>query len=407
MGKKFNKTIVTEGLYVTGDGNGGRKVEFISKDRLNHWAEQHQRMVEQGFYVPAPSFHDSSLKPTSMTNVGSKSNIGFWEKLSVGEVEKDGEKVIGLIGTLDVPLEEDAEKIGNNIRQTSIFAEKKFIDGEGNEWDDVLTHIACVNNGIEHNQANFEEERGLSLSMSQRLPVAMSYVEMLEPSNDNSISDGDLFALLEKVAKIFIPRGTPTEEIPKALISALNQKRLSEESSREGGTTSKPPKDSYKHEVPVVMSQNQTGNGTDNKATVPTDTAMSQEFNKLKETNTGILNALASERRSNLSARLEGLHKRGIVGDDQFKVLSEQIAGLDSTAMSFDSSNNLIKSEAEVAINALEQVQIKMPTPGTVEMATEQDGRYVIQQNPTPSGDGSLTPEKRDAVLNSLFNTTG
>jgi len=122
-GKKFKKEILTEGLYVTGDGNGGRQVSFVPKKRIKHWADQHAEMVKAGIRVPAPELHAEDEDPNKyITEAGSKSNYGFWEQLSLGEkVDEDGTVLATLEGVLDVPLESDAERIGNTVRETSIY----------------------------------------------------------------------------------------------------------------------------------------------------------------------------------------------------------------------------------------------------------------------------------------------
>ena len=91
--------------------------------------------------------------------------------------------------------------------------------------------------------------------MSHRSPISMADLGMEMIDSDQI--DSDFYDMLKSVAGISIPEGTPDEYLKSALMAALKQKQLSE-SDRDGGTVTNPPKNSQKHEVPVVMSVNQT-----------------------------------------------------------------------------------------------------------------------------------------------------
>ena len=259
---KFTKEVLTEGVYLTGDGKGGRKLEFIPKKRIDHWAKQHKLMVEAGLKIPAPDLHADDEDPNKYINSeGSKSNYGFWEHLSLGEkIDPDtGDTLATLNGIIDVPVQADADRIGTSVKETSIYAKAKFVDGTGRVWEDVLTHISPCTKPIEPGQKNFspieEHDLSIAMSMSHRISMDMNLGNVSEMIGSDSMPSSDLYTMLKTVAGLSIPEGTTMDRLEQALLAALKQKQLSEQNG-EGGSVTKPPKDSIVSQVPIVMSSN-------------------------------------------------------------------------------------------------------------------------------------------------------
>lgn len=431
---KFEKEILTEGLYVTGDGKGGRQVSYVPKKRIQHWASQHKKMVEAGLKIPAPEMHADDENPNKYAvAIGSKSNFGFWDQLSLGEVEKDGELLTTLNGVLDVPVDEDADRIGTSVQETSVYVKDKFVDGTGKVWEDVLVHIAPCTKPIEPGQKNFSRiEQGdlsIAMSMSHRLPISMAEMGSVNDMLESDIApSNDLKEMLMTVVGIAIPDNCSMDQLESVLLAALRQKQLSEQSG-EGGSVTKPPKDSVISQVPIVMSSNtnqgasqaapqvktksqqSSGSGVGGGSSVeviPPDTkttAMSQ----LETQNAGLINVVTDQSKKSLMNRLHTLRQRGIVStDEQFKQLESEITGI--TSMSFNSETNKPNKEVvEIKIEALESVSIPMPANSpTIAMASADDnGNYVIHNNPLPKGSNQqMTAERSQSIVDGLFGST-
>lgn len=463
---KFKKQILRPGVYFVNDGNNGRRLEYITAERLEHWASQHKKMVEAGLHVPAPAIHKKEAEPTNSLKT-SKDNFGWWE-----QIEFTGD---ALEGVVDIPVKSDQERIGKTVKEVSIYAKPKFIDGLGNEWKDVLTHIAIVTNPIEPNQKNFEkvEDGSLSVAMSDFVQMSNTQLQQLDskmkakkkkPNNgkpskypqeeQDSSGSGDenmesmdeeasmteeqdegeqedvegmtgqedmqplldqtedVTLLLQEIAGIAIPKNTPDAGLKEAIINALLQKQLSERKNRSGGTIKTPPANSNVNEVPVVMSNNNNGTAGGNQATstqtetVSIETVMSHpSFKAMESQNKGILGVLTNSKKQELRSRLNNLRQRNIVStEEDLKNYSQQI---DSIAMSFGLDGNPLVTSIETAITALESVKIPMPLNQPIVAMAQSDasGNFVIQPQQVPSG-GPITDARAEEVVKNLFGST-
>lgn len=425
---KFDKEILRAGLHVTGDGKGGRRVELITPSRIKHWVDQRQRMTEAGIdLLPAPAVHDPKAVPESskdqedkrwsQTETGKQKNYGFWENLSlVDTVDDQGLPTKGLAGTIDVPLQKDAEEVGKTVKSTSIYA-KDFLDGKGNIWKDVLTHIYVGNNTIENGQKNFkpipvEEEGHLATSMAHQVTEMSEVNNILDEPQANP---DDLYDMLEKVAGIAIPEGTSPKDLSRALLAALRQKQLDDQ-GRDGGTVNKPPSNSLVNQVPVVMSQQQQNgsaqNADPNKTPEPkpaeTKTVAMADFQQLQDTNSGLVEVALGAKRGDLLKRLGNLRRLGVIGsDEELKSYADKVGEI--TSMSFDDEKQLVPTAVEHQITALEGVKIPMPdSKPIVAMATQNEqGDFVIQPGVLPQGGPEgfeeVTEERADEIVNNIL----
>lgn len=410
MAKKFRKEILREDKYVTGDGAGGRQVTDVTSDRIEHWAKTLNAMNKAGLLIPAPELHDAEESPSKyegekVAAEGSKSNYGFWSDFTVIDVvNEDGETIKALEGVLDVPLEADAELIGNTVKETSIYSMNKFVDGKGNVWDDAIIHIAPVIKAIEPGQKNFQPVEGdMSIAMSHSHRLSNVVMRSMG-SNTKSVNTEDLTAMLEEVAGISLPENTPDEKLRECLLLLLKQKHLSEKNNRNGGSVSSPPDDSFVNEVPVVMSTNQTQK-TPTVDVTPEPTVETPAVDPVvMSQHQGMLSYVTEQTKGTLSRRLKALHQRNTIGDDQLKELSDEVS---SVVMSFEDGQPQ-KPAVEKVIEHLEKIKVPMPAnkPVIAMSHTDDDGNYVIQQNNVPEGDGSMTPARVNSVLDNLFGQT-
>lgn len=63
---KFKKPIVSAGVFLVGNDQGGRHTEVLTKDRLHHWAKTFGVMKKNGVRIPAPWAHSKDALPVVM-----------------------------------------------------------------------------------------------------------------------------------------------------------------------------------------------------------------------------------------------------------------------------------------------------------------------------------------------------
>jgi hypothetical protein len=404
---KFEKQILTPGMYVVSDSKGQRHAKVITKERINHWVQQHNEMKKAGLNVPAPAFHDQKAVPGSSHS--SKDNFGFWETLKQDDSGR-------LVGVIDVPVEADADKIGKTVKETSIFAVPKFVDGLGREWNDVITHIACCTTPIEPGQENFKPAPdGMTVAMSHRI-ISMGVDDFASTltGNVNDLEDDpgqsatpmlnttDVFVLLEKVAKIKLPPNTPNEEFQEALVAALLQKQLSEGNNSNGGTVLKPPPKSEISEVPVVMSVNQQNGGAQvQQNLVDVETVMSHPaFKSIQSQNQGMLSLFTNSLKSDLKGRISKLRQRNIINDAAKAGYEQEV---DSIQMAFNADGSPVSPLVQSKIEALESVVVaNNVTNPVIAMASDVNGQLQIEANKTLNS-GSVDENRADEIVNGLL----
>lgn len=407
MPSKFTKTILTPGRYLVNDGKGGRAWTMITEDRLKHWASQHAAMIEAGLHVPAPLVHKKDAQPVlnrGEIDPNARNNIGFWEKLVVTPKGR-------LKGLIDVPVESDQQDvIGKKVKSTSIWAEPEYVDGKGRVWKDVLTHIAVTNHPIEPGQENFQPGViGMAQMLKEDGQVGDNELddEFGDPDDLTIDADKDVFNLLSSVAGVWVDPTTPAEQLPVALKNALLQKQLDSNQSGGMGTLSQPPKGAtVKKEVPITMSQQQqqTPPGSATTTTVAPAPTVDPQLQIVMAQNQQIMTVFTNQTRASLASRLGQLKQRGIISEQTFTNYSSQVS---SVTPKFGADGQPLPSEVEIAIKALESVTIPVTNQPVVAMGQQlADGTFVVQpQVLQANGDGSVTPERAQDIVNTLFGT--
>lgn len=172
---KFTKKILPPGKYTVSRLDGTRGEEHIPLERLHKWAKSADKMLAAGVRIPAPWGHKTEVGGvTDPSKLNPKENAGWWEKLWVGN---DG----ALYGTLDVPLDDDAKRVGTVVTEVSPLV-RDFKDGLGRDWKDAPFHIALVTHPIAPDQENFvpTEQPTLALAMSQLLVADRPTVDQVK-----------------------------------------------------------------------------------------------------------------------------------------------------------------------------------------------------------------------------------
>ena len=323
---RFKKPIVTTGVYSI-PGDIPRKVE-VTSNRLTHWASQFEKMKTAGISVPAPWNHSKEAFPMSTGNDGtlprSDLNAGWWDKVWVEDNT--------LWGEVDVPSNEDAVKIGTNVKESSIYVRPSFTDGSGTEWKDSLMHIALVTHPIENGQGNFEPvEQGLALAMSQLTePLSMASPEKAEEQfhASNNVGPGEskdsqqqgvqgMLELLRSV-QIDLPEDTNEVNFMERLMVALRQKKTSEQPEDQSITT--PPEGAKEQPAPVAMSQETKSKIQEEEVTLSHEETVEEEvvmshpkFKAASQTISFLLGHIGQQEKNALSARRNDLVATGKV----------------------------------------------------------------------------------------------
>lgn len=131
--RRFKKDILHTGLFVLEDG----RVIEATRQRMDHWCEQFRQMRAAGIQIPFPLDHSDA----------SKDNTGFVEA-----IYRNGEE---LICEVDVPLAEDAKRMGTTIREVSVSVKPEYQGGTGRVWRDVIRHVAPCTTPVVPGQNNF------------------------------------------------------------------------------------------------------------------------------------------------------------------------------------------------------------------------------------------------------------
>lgn len=179
---RFQKVVVRAGTHVVSDEEGNRHEQTLTKERLEKWAKTYSKLKKKGYNIPAPVDHDTkkgvpTLKIGNRGTPSANDNGGFVESLIVGtDTDEHGNLVPALIAELDIPGDPKNEqslafKVGNTIKDTSIYVRPNFLDGTGEVHEEAPMHVGLVVHPIEPGQKNFVplQKGDLAIAMSQRV----------------------------------------------------------------------------------------------------------------------------------------------------------------------------------------------------------------------------------------------
>ncbi len=402
---RLRKKIVSPGVYHIPDPATGRmQQELVTPDRIQHWANEGNRYLQNGNQLPAPWSHidPATGRPVVVSANGmlprSDINGGFWDRLTT---EFDPEMGLTLVGEIDVDGDENdpntpAGKIGKTVRETSIFT-SNWQDGKGNSYRDCPLHIAMITHPIQPGQPNFEKvpTGTLALAMSNLAhplkPIQMagnppsSSQRSTDPNGGRSAQGGNggqdpnkpggmsgqmggngsptssaagadinqVIAALRQCG-IDLPDDTNPENFFERLLVATRQKAVSEGSAG-GDLYNQPGGAETKQPAPVAMSATATLT-SEQFAALPKETLMSHPLVKqLVDANNALLELTTQQARNTLGLRVKKLIDEGRVTQ---KYADEQLAPLiTGFAMSFGA--NAGKSPIEMTLAAIEA----MPAP--------------------------------------------
>lgn len=173
----------------------------VTPERLRHWSEQHRRMTAAGLKVPVCWGHQSRAVPLDPNDpsdaqyLSSRYNAGYAESL----IPTPDGRLVASANTPGMEADEsgnlvawtrlaDGREVKAAVSEVSIGIAKKFKDGAGRVWDDVITHIAVTPHPVWSGQDGFTKLGGLE-SRVEGLVVLGSADMADETMTDDSMLD--------------------------------------------------------------------------------------------------------------------------------------------------------------------------------------------------------------------------
>lgn len=129
------KEVIRPGTFWYRDeATGAPRKLVVTPELTKHWHDQGNAMLSAGLTVPVPFEHDFQAHP--MTPAEKLQNNAGWVK----NYEMRGDRLFGMVDILDPKV---ADKLPGTIRWTSPWI-NSFTDGNGKEWNNVISHLALT-----------------------------------------------------------------------------------------------------------------------------------------------------------------------------------------------------------------------------------------------------------------------
>lgn len=127
----------------------------VTPELTKYWHDKGNEMLSLGLTVPVPCEHDFDAHPMTPAEK-LKNNAGWVKEYRLGTPQKDGTRANDnkLFGIVDVQDEEIAKKLPKTIRWTSPWI-TSFTDGQGRNWNNVISHLALTTRPRVVDQAPF------------------------------------------------------------------------------------------------------------------------------------------------------------------------------------------------------------------------------------------------------------
>jgi len=403
---KFRKKIVTPQTHTVGRLDGKQEKEPITKERIQTWIQNTKKLKDFGVLIPAPLAHqdkdhklalpvvlgkDGQTLADAYTGEGNipawdlaNLNAGYWEDF---DQDADG----ALVGEVDVPNAEKAEKIGKEIKQTSVLvmpARKIVKDGKEIEVGEHLAHVAMCLHAQEPGQANFEPLDPVPSGLAMSFILAMDDVTGLpDPTKPKDEKLYKVITLLRSALNVAIPEDTTRENFLDSLVLVLTQKLADkQEEQTESGITERP-QDAATKSPSIAMSETITPNKSE----------------------AILMSILVKDRKKVIKDRINALLSSGRISKDYAdKTLFPKLEAFKMSAADIDDSGNFNKSPLEDLIEGLEQAQplvgpslLEDAQPGLNDVPLGAEVQSVPVDVITGTGDmNSLSSDQMDDILN-------
>jgi len=151
MAAKFQTTMLRAGhTYHSGD----RQVP-VSKERLQHWQAEHNRLKSAGYTPPMHYDHsDEFQSPITMDSIAKKkgrsaaNSIGYLDDFKLNEAGDAAELTYKIID------DKVAKQLDEGVVHLSPIILSKFQDGAKNQYKDVIGHLDVVNYPVDYSQSS-------------------------------------------------------------------------------------------------------------------------------------------------------------------------------------------------------------------------------------------------------------
>lgn len=139
------KEVIRPGTYWYEDLETGEPRKFtVTPEHCRYWNEQGNAMLSAGLTVPVPVEHDFSAHPMTPAEK-LLNNSGWVDDYYLKTIkDKDGKEIKDvLFSKLKIEDPKIAEKLPTTIKWTSPWI-NSFMDGNGREWKNVISHLALT-----------------------------------------------------------------------------------------------------------------------------------------------------------------------------------------------------------------------------------------------------------------------
>jgi hypothetical protein len=178
------KEVIRPGVYTYLDEETGLPAKFeATPQRIQHFHDTGKRMLAKGLSIPVPLEHQQAAKPLNAAEKAAnllKDNAGWVQSYSL----KDGT----LFAQLDIPDPKIAEKLPTTIKWTSPWI-NSFVDGDGEKWDGVISHLALTTRPRIAQQQPFPSIAA-ALAIVNAMPVKKVFPKGLALSRAGFLKDG-------------------------------------------------------------------------------------------------------------------------------------------------------------------------------------------------------------------------
>lgn len=396
----FIKEISQPGqFYASTSGGKGRKVVTITPERQQGWIDQFYQMKKAGLKIPAPFVHRADkagmpLTEEELKDVTSRDNGGFWQDFWIDPATQK------LMGRVDIPLAEDAKRIGKTIQEVSPSVLADHTDGKGRRWtQEALMHVALVTNAADTDQKNFipDEQEGAELGfvllkggfqmaddlVTPQVPAAVTPAPVV---TSPPVVGGEFSAAVKVLQDLglALPPDTNPENFIERIVSTGSQKIQDEGQRANEGTTTTPPEGASTQPTPVALS-------------LPAQQFMSIAT---KSVQTGYVN------------RINSLVQGGSIPQ---KYASEQLLPLvNGFQLALDDKGQQVHSPIDTILTTLEaQPSLATPITGSIPGATgsqfgmNDKGQFAPVIQEPPQEGNQLQGEDLDKAVNNQISRAG
>ena len=198
MASYLKKVMLKVGPYISHDGE-----VIVTADRLRHWAREHQRLCDANQVVPVDYDHPddvSKANPISMSAYqrkrrGAATTVGRMREFNLHESGNAAEVVLSFS---DKKAAEKAE--GNDVFLSPVIKDF-WMDGHGNQYRDVITHMDLVVHPVDYSQEPFEKVGSGSSQMALRLSLDVGqpkyYRLSASPDQEGTMDEDELKEMLD------------------------------------------------------------------------------------------------------------------------------------------------------------------------------------------------------------------